>query len=294
MMNNSTSATILQNPLLCAGGKVLVACEESQAVTIELRNRGIEAYSCDIQDCSGGHPEWHIKDDIFNVIDGFRKVVFADECIYEDWDEDRECPTCPNCLIDYSECDCPGPTQEDENDEPYEYKEINGVLYAKPFGFKYSMMIAFPECTHLALSGAKHFEQKIKDGRQQAAIDFFMRLVNADIERIAIENPKGIMSTKYRKPDQIINPFDFGDPAQKPTCLWLKNLPKLRATNLGDAPLFGERLGKGEFHKTSGGNVLPKWYNLPPSKDRAKIRSRTFPGIAKAMAEQWGSAVACT
>jgi hypothetical protein len=95
------------------------------------------------------------------------------------------------------------------------------------------------------------------------------------------------MSSYFRKPDQIINPYDFNDPAKKPTCLWLNNLPKLKATNLGNAPLFNETLNKGEFHVTKSGKVLPKWYNLPPSENRSKIRSKTFPGIAKAMAEQW-------
>lgn len=267
--------------------KILIACEESQTVCIEFRKLGYHAYSCDILQCSGGYPQWHIKDDIFNIIDGNRKVIFRDECFYQDWDIDQEFPICPNCYIEHTECDCPGPTQVDENDEPYQYKEINGVLYGKPKNYKYDMMIAFPECTHLALSGAKHFLEKIKDGRQEKAIEFFMRLVNSDIEKIAIENPVGIMSTKYRKPDQIINPYDFDDPAQKPTCLWLKNLPKLRATNLGDAPLFNQYLNKGKFHVTKSGKKLPAWYNLPPSKNRSKIRSKTFQGIARAMAAQW-------
>jgi hypothetical protein len=204
--------------------KILLACEESQAVTEEFRNMGIEAYSCDILDQSGSHPEWHIKGDVLDVIN--------------------------------SGWDC---------------------------------MIAFPPCTDLAMSGAKHFEQKRKDGRQQKSIEFFMTLVNAPIKYIAIENPIGVMSSFYRKPDQIINPFDFNDPARKPTCLWLKNLPKLKSINFGEAPLFGETLNKGEFHTTKGGKTLPKWYNLPPSQDRAKIRSKTFPGIAKAMATQWGN-----
>src|SRR5664279_357767 len=98
--------------------KVLLAGEKTQAVCIAFRERGHEAYSCDLQECSGGHPEWHIKDDMFRVIDGWRKVVFADECLYEDWDEDHECATCPNCLIDYAECSCPGPMQIDEDDIP--------------------------------------------------------------------------------------------------------------------------------------------------------------------------------
>ena len=202
---------------------ILVACEESQSVTIELRKLGFNAFSCDILDQSGGHPEWHIKEDVFEVLN--------------------------------NQWDC---------------------------------MIAFPPCTDLAMSGAKHFEQKRKDGRQQKSIEFFLALANAPIKHIAIENPIGVMSTYYRKPDQIINPFDFGDPARKPTCLWLKNLPKLKSINLGDAPLFGSSLDMGEFHTTKSGKVLPKWYNLPPSKNRAKIRSKTFPGIAEAMANQWG------
>ena len=203
--------------------KILIACEESQSVTLEFRKLGFEAYSCDIIDESGGYPEWHLKGDVF-------------EFLNNDWD----------------------------------------------------CMIAFPPCTDLAMSGAKHFEQKRKDGRQQKSIDFFLGLSNAPIKHIAIENPIGVMSTYYRKPDQIVNPFDFGDPARKPTCLWLKNLPKLKSTNLGDAPLFNSSLDMGEFHTTKSGKVLPKWYNLPPSENRAKIRSKTFPGIAEAMAKQWG------
>ena len=140
--------------------RVLVACEESQAVTIELRRLGHEAYSCDIQDCSGGHPEWHIKGDALELLK-----------------------------------------------------------------MKWDMLIAFPPCTHLAVSGARHFAKKQADGRQQEAIDFFMRFVNADCPRIAVENPIGIMSSKYRKPNQIIQPFMFGDHARKSTCLWTKGLP---------------------------------------------------------------------
>jgi len=203
--------------------KILVACEESQAVTKEFRKRGHEAYSCDIQPCSGGHPEWHIQDDVLKVLEG-------------DWD----------------------------------------------------MMIAFPPCTHLAVSGAAWFEQKRKDGRQQEGIDFFMEMVNAPIERIAIENPVGIMSTIYRKPDQIIQPWQFGDSFQKTTCLWLKNLPLLKHTNIVD---------RGEFFEWTDGKTgkkkkQPKWYadayNLPP-EERGVVRSKTFPGIAEAMAEQWSS-----
>ena len=139
----------------------------------------------------------------------------------------------------------------------------------------WDLMIAFPPCTHLAVSGAKHFEQKIKDGRQQKAIDFFMTLVYAPIDKIAIENPIGIMSKIYRKPDQIIQPYYFGDSFQKSTCLWLKNLNKLQSTKIVD---------KGEFMTFKSGKKMPKWYSLSKEND---ARSITFPGIAKAMAEQF-------
>jgi hypothetical protein len=214
--------------------RILVGCEESQAVTIELRKLGHEAFSCDIQECSGGYPEWHYQRDIFEVID-------------MGWD----------------------------------------------------MMIAFPPCTHLAVSGAAHFEKKRADGRQQEGIDFFMRLINAPIEKIAIENPVGIMSKIYRKPDQIIQPYYFGDEAQKTTCLWLKNLPKLyhnSAPNLFDDLVT--HTSKGEFYewidkKTGKKKRQPKWYAeaFMFGKEHGKERSKTFPGIAKAMAEQWGGKI---
>jgi site-specific DNA-cytosine methylase len=205
--------------------KVLIACEESQAVCKEFRKRGHEAFSCDIQDCSGGHPEWHIKDDVLKVIN-------------EGWD----------------------------------------------------MMVAFPPCTHLAVSGAAWFEQKRKDGRQQQGIDFFMSIANASIYKIAIENPVGIMSKMFKKPSQVIQPYYFGDPYQKTTCLWLKNLPKLYHN---DRPnLFDEvvtHTHKGEFIEFASGKRMAKWYAmLRADENRGSIRSKTFPGIAKAMAEQWG------
>ena len=130
--------------------KVLIACEESQAVTKEMRELGIEAYSCDTVPCSGGHPEWHLQEDVTPLLQ-------------EDW----------------------------------------------------AMIIAFPPCTHLASSGARWFEEKRKDGRQQSGIDFFMQFVNAKCPRVAIENPVGIMSTVYRKPDQIVQPFEYGDSVSK-------------------------------------------------------------------------------
>lgn len=190
---------------------VLVACEESQEVTKAFRDIGIIAYSCDIQPCSGGHPEWHIQGDVIPVLD-----------------------------------------------------------------YNWDMIIAFPPCTHLAVSGAAWFKQKREDGRQQQAIDFFMLFANSKCPKVAIENPIGIMSTVWRKPDQIIQPWMFGHPESKSTCLWLKGVPLLRETkNVKD--LF-DKLPK---------NKQQRLHYLPPSEDRGKLRSKTFPGIAKAMASQW-------
>jgi hypothetical protein len=133
----------------------------------------------------------------------------------------------------------------------------------------WDMMIAFPPCTHLASSGARWFAEKRADGRQQEGADFFMRMINAPIERIAVENPIGIMSRTYRKPDQIIQPWQYGHGETKATCLWLKNLPLLQPTCVVEGR-------------------EPRMWKLPPSKDRAKIRSETYQGIADAMALQWG------
>jgi hypothetical protein len=154
----------------------------------------------------------------------------------------------------------------------------------------WDMMIAFPPCTHLACSGAKHFAQKRADGRQQQGIDFFLKVVNADIPRIAVENPVGIMSSIYRKPNQIIQPWHFGHEAQKTTCLWLKNLPPLQHTKV---------VNKGSFYITKSGKRMPSWshdtvgingkklgYNTAEIK---KVRNKTFQGIADAMAQQWGN-----
>ena len=134
----------------------------------------------------------------------------------------------------------------------------------------WDLMIAHPPCTHLAVSGARWFPQKRADGRQQEAIDFFMRLANADIHKIAIENPICIMSTEWRKPDQIIQPWQFGHGETKATCLWLKNLPKLIPTDIVDGR-------EARIHK------------LPPSPERWKLRSTTYQGIASAMVEQWSN-----
>lgn len=141
----------------------------------------------------------------------------------------------------------------------------------------WDLMIAHPPCTHLAVSGARWFKDKQQE--QAEALDFVQMLMDAPIPRIAIENPVSIISSRIRKPDQIVQPYMFGDPFTKTTCLWLKNLPLLVPTNVVD---------KGERHVTKSGKSLPAWYNLPPSEDRGKIRSKTFQGFAEAMADQWG------
>jgi site-specific DNA-cytosine methylase len=146
----------------------------------------------------------------------------------------------------------------------------------------WDLMIAHPPCTHLAVSGARHFAKKRADGRQQQGIDFFMALANCDIPRYAIENPIGIMSTVWRKPDQIIQPWEYGHEAQKSTCLWLRGLPELKPTNIVD---------KGEFVTFSSGKRMTKWYADAAKhspKERERIRNKTFQGIADAMAQQWG------
>jgi hypothetical protein len=208
--------------------RILVACEESQAVTKAFRKLGHEAFSCDLLPCSGGHPEWHFQEDMFEVIK-----------------RERE----------------------------------------------FDIMVAFPPCTDLAVSGARHFERKIADGSQQKSIEFFMSVINAPINHIAVENPIGIMSGKFRKPDQIIQPWMFGDKAQKSTCIWLKNLPKLEPTNIVEKGEFFEFTSKKGEKKR-----MPMWYYkaLQDAKtpgERRTLRSKTFQGIANAMAEQWGSII---
>lgn len=183
------------------------------------------------------------------------------------------------------------------------------VLEAIDTPYTWDLAIFHPPCTHLAVSGAAHFAQKIKDGRQQEGIDFFMELVNAPIERIAVENPVCIMSRLYRKPDQIIQPWMFGHDASKKTCLWLKNLQKLTPTSMVPPPRFrcrwcgymykNEGEGSRKCDKCHGEGVVPRYSNqtpdgsnnLGPSPDRWKLRSKTYQGIADAMALQWGGKV---
>jgi hypothetical protein len=195
--------------------KILVGCEESQAVTIELRKLGHEAYSCDLLSCSGGHPEWHMQMDIFEAIKSNK------------WD----------------------------------------------------MLIAFPTCTYLTISANKWYKDQperksgtlVGEKRRLArkyAIEFFMSLYFSNIPLIALENPIGVMSTEFRKPNQVLQPWMFGHGETKATCLWLKGLPNLKPTDIVNGR-------EQRLHK------------LPPTKDRSMLRSKTFPGIAKAMAEQW-------
>ena len=208
--------------------RILVACEESQAITKEFRKLGHEAFSCDLLPCSGGHPEWHYQQDVFEVIN-------------KGWD----------------------------------------------------MMIAHPPCTFLAVSGARWLYNK--DGsknverweNQSKALDFVQKLIDAPIDKIAIENPISVISSNIRKPDQIVQPWQFGDKAQKSTCLWLKNLPKLEPTDIVEKGEFIEFISKKGVKKRQ-----PKWYfealkNAKTPAERRTLRSKTFKGMAEAIADQW-------
>lgn len=205
----------------------LIGCEESQAVCKELRRLGFIAFSCDLQKQSGGHPEWHLQMDVFKAIEGGELVTESGETIFID---------------------------------------------------KWDMGIFFPNCQYLTVSANKWYKdqperksgtlvgQARRDAREEA-VDFFMRLYNCYIPKVCIENPIGVMSSRFRKPDQVIQPWQFGHGETKATCLWLKNLPKLVPTYIVE--------GRDQ-------NI----WKMPPSKDRAKMRSKTYTGIAKAMATQ--------
>jgi len=202
--------------------KILVACEESQTVTKELRKLNHDAYSCDIEPCSGGRPEWHIRRDAIK----------------------------------------------------------------EAYTGKYDMMIAHPECTYLTVTGNKWFKPEYRERfptrieDRKKAIGFFMALYDAPIERIAVENPVGIMSTTFRKPDQYVHPYHFGDPHSKKTGFWLRNLPKLVPTDVVEPDMYVYKDGRKD----------PMWHVESmklPAKERSRVRSKTFPGLAKAMAVQW-------
>lgn len=227
---------------------ILVACEESQAVVTELRKLGHRAFSCDIVPCTGGHPEWHIQQDVIPLLNGV--------CIFE--------------------------TQDGE---------VHGQ------DTKWDMIIAFPPCTHLSNSGARHFEKKRKDGRQREGIEFFGTIMQADCDKIAIENPMNIISGDYivryfpdlckkygfpKKPTQRIQPYEYGSPSRKTTCLWLKNLPKLTPTNIVKPELV-------TYYCSDGRKVTfsKDYMNAMQGDKTGTNRSKTYPGVAKAMAEQW-------
>jgi len=195
--------------------RILIACEYTQAVTIAFRKLGFQAFSCDIISCTGWHPEWHIMDDVLNLLNDY-------------WD----------------------------------------------------MIIAFPPCTYLTWAGTASWNAPGRFEKRIDAARFFMKFVNCKCKKIGIENPQGIMSQLYRKPDQVIHPYLFGDPFKKRTCLWLKNLPLLKPTNLLPEP-------EAIFHESTTGRPV-NWVSSVGRKDNChELRSRTFPGIAEAMAEQW-------
>ena len=251
--------------------KVLVACEESQAVCKAFREKGHEAYSCDIIPCSGGHPEWHIQGDVLNILN----------------------PSYQQVLI--------GGTPTGKLQEECTVKEWKGITFHTMDGKlhiiegKWDMIIAFPPCTHLAVSGARHFEKKRADGRQRDGIEFFCQFLIADCEMIVIENPVGIISGDYiskwfpdlaekyglpQKPTQKIQPYEYGHPYTKTTCLWLKRVPTLEPTDILKKP----ESGWANQCFTPDGRYGGFASNFQGSLERSK----TFPGIAKAMAEQWG------
>lgn len=229
---------------------VLVACEESQAVCKAFRTKGHNAFSCDIQECSGGHPEWHIQGDVLPLING-------------------------NC----------------------EFTTVDGAKHV--IDGKWDLLIAHPPCTYLTVAANKLYNvekygekalKRLQD--REKALEFFMAFVNAECDKKAIENPIGVISTRYRKPTQIIQPYEYGHPVRKSTCLWLYNLPKLTPTNIVEYETIHSKGASGGYSgnswvvKDENGKILS--YRDPRV---AKARSKTFPGIAQAMAEQWGDSL---
>ena len=223
---------------------VLVACEESQRVCMAFRKKGHNAFSCDILPCSGGHPEWHIEKDVLKVLN----------------------------------------PENDGEMEAISFWTMDDEIHIVE---KWDLIIAHPPCTYLTLAGNKWFKPEFagrfpdRQKQRKEATDFFMAIANADCDKIAIENPVGVMSSKWRKPDQYIEPYMFGDPEKKKTGLWLKGLPLLKPTNIVEPVII---------HCKSGANE-PRWHMETmhlPKEERSRVRSQTFPGIAKAFAEQWG------
>jgi len=250
--------------------RILIACEFSGTVRNAFRDFGHHVYSCDLLPTES--PGLHYQGNVLDLIEGWEPVQFTGQCLGWDYSQNPEEIPCYVSKIDPNECECLGPTQ-DEN----EYKEVNGVLFARPKENPYwDLMIAHPPCTYLASSGL-HWNKRIegRDKLTEESLDFVKKLLQAPIEKIALENPIGKISTSIRKPDQIIQPWMFGHDASKQTCLWLKNLPKLEPTEIIKKERYSNQTPSGQN-------------NLGPSKDRWKIRSLTYSGIALAMAEQWG------
>ena len=217
--------------------QILVACEESQRVCTAFRAKGHEAFSCDILDPSGGHPEWHIKQDVLPLLHG-----------------------------------------------PCAFTTMDGITHVVE---RWDIIIAHPPCTYLTVTGNRWFNiEKYGDKARERirlreeAKGFFMQFANAECDHIMIENPIGVMSTAWRKPDQIVQPWWFGDPYEKKTCLWLKGLPPLKQSNpVKPEPRINYK----------SGSSMPAWYANLSKSERARVRSQTFPGFANAMAEQWGN-----
>ena len=217
--------------------KVLVACEESQAVCKAFRELGHEAYSCDIQECSGGHPEWHILGDVLPLLDGY--------CFFQTMDK--------------------------------QWHDIKG---------KWDLIIAHPPCTYLSKAGGNRLRingeiQQPRFEKDMAAAKFFMEFIEADCPRIVVENPIPLKIFGLSQYSQIIQPFMFGDPWMKTTCLWLKGVPPLMATDI--VVPTGKWVNSTDHRRVK---VRDEWQTS--GKKSQKERSKTFPGIAKAMAEQWG------
>lgn len=211
------------------------------------REKGHEAYSCDLVECSGGHPEWHIQGDVRRIINGASDDYYCE----------------------------------------LEFYTQDGSYHLLPW--KWDMIIAHPPCTYLTVSGNRWFnverygDKAIQRAEErEKAVEFFMEFANANCDRICIENPIGVMSTRWRKPDQVIQPYEYGHPARKATCLWLKNLKNLHPTEIVEPEIYSYLAANGRIKTDS------RWRCKCKKKDRAAFRSKTFPGIAKAMADQWG------
>ena len=264
--------------------RVLIACEFSGTVREAFRARGHDAWSCDLLPTEQPGP--HYQGDVRDLLDGWQPVSFAAEC---DPDGDGYCYV-REC--DPATCPCLGPTQDG-----VEYREANGVLLGRHEDHPHwDLMIAHPPCTYLTNSaewafGDGPYHQRVKPGTlvgaarreaRQEAVEFVRLLLNAPIERIALENPVGCISRHIRKPSQTIQPWQFGDDASKITCLWLKGLTLLVPTTAIEPRIVNGRPRWG--NQTDGGQN-----KLTPSDDRWKLRSKTYQGVADAMADQWGA-----